>query len=1203
MQAIKNALGSKWLYVGLGTGIVCALIFTLGPMISIAGFAPLDNFGSQLLASMLIPVGYTVTYLIQSHFQSLIHSRVTNALSGIGTGQADEAGAGESRRGGGRDGAAAAGRELETISGRFREALATLKGRRFAGASGRRWLYQLPWYVMIGPPGSGKTTAIVNSGLSFPLAEKFGRKAVGGVGGTRNCDWWFTDDAVLIDTAGRYMTQDSDAEQDKAAWLGFLRLLRRHRRRQPLNGVLVAIGISELTSTSEEARLDHAARIRQRVLELYRELGLRLPVYVMLTKSDLLAGFVEFFDDLGREGREAVWGFTFAHEPEREGGPMEAYEAEYDALVGRLGERLLERMQQESDIQRRALVFGFPQQVASLKHLTHQFMQEAFAPNSFEEPIMLRGVYFVSGTQVGTPLDRVVEAMSRTFDVARPPRPTLGGQKRSYFISRLLREVVFAEAGLVNADPRAERRRRRLQYGLYAGIVAVVAAVGILWTISYSRNVDLIETVQLTASSYAAEANSLKLDRVDSADLRPVAPLLQKLREIPTGYAEGDAAPGRLVGFGLDQSDKLSVQTRAAYRHALNTLLLPRLILRLEAVLAERQDDPAFLYEALKVYLMLGQQGPLQRDVVRNWMVLDWGVQFPGDADAGLRRALAGHLDALLEGPLSNIGLNGELIGKSRARLQGVSLARRVLDTVVASAEAGREPSWRLADHAGPVAEGVLTRRSGQPLSAGIPGIYTSAGFYDVFLPQLPQVADAVAADGWVLDPQAAAAPAGGEASLKLQREASALYAQEFALRWDQLIGDIAIRPMRTVDDSLRTLNTLAAPTSPIRLLLVAAAQETKLERPPAPEDAASAGDGAAQQGKTPPSKLEALFRSQVAADTPEAIARRYLNDHFQSLHQLVDVPANSQADAQAPIDSAIRDLGGLYRSLSEMQGLGGAGSLQKGDQAAVAIRQIEAGASNLPEPIRQWILGVSRTSSDLSITGAKRQLTSVWSSGPGALCQRATEGRYPFTPGSAQDVPLSDFARLFGRNGAIDSFFAENLAPFVDMSEGSWKVRPTGNVDFRLDRGTLAQFERAAAIRDSMFQDAGAQPSVGFVLTVAETDPSTETVVVDIDGQRLESRRGQSAAMHFRWPAAGGVGGASVTFTGGQDATLSRTGAWGLFRLLDQADTRRLGGSDRLQLRLTAGTHWATFLLQADSVMNPLSGKLLSQFRCPQDL
>ena len=215
---------------------------------------------------MLIPVGYTVTYMIQSHFQSLVQSRVSNALTGIGTGQQDETGAAESARAGGRDGRRR-GKELETISGRFREALGTLKGRRFAGASGRRWLYQLPWYVMIGPPGSGKTTALVNSGLSFPLADKFGRKAVGGVGGTRNCDWWFTDEAVLIDTAGRYTTQDSDAgRRTRPPGWASSGCSSSNRRRQPLNGVLVAIGISELTSTSEEARLDARRPIRQRVL-------------------------------------------------------------------------------------------------------------------------------------------------------------------------------------------------------------------------------------------------------------------------------------------------------------------------------------------------------------------------------------------------------------------------------------------------------------------------------------------------------------------------------------------------------------------------------------------------------------------------------------------------------------------------------------------------------------------------------------------------------------------------------------------------------------------------------------------------------------------------------------------------------------------------------------------------------------------------
>ena len=116
-------------------------------------------------------------------------------------------------------------------------------------ASGSRgYLYEQPWYAIIGPPGAGKTTALLNAGLSFPLAAEMGQSAVAGVGGTRMCDWWFTESAVLIDTAGRYTTQDSDAAVDKAGWQAFLGLLKRTRARQPLNGVLVAIALSDIAA-------------------------------------------------------------------------------------------------------------------------------------------------------------------------------------------------------------------------------------------------------------------------------------------------------------------------------------------------------------------------------------------------------------------------------------------------------------------------------------------------------------------------------------------------------------------------------------------------------------------------------------------------------------------------------------------------------------------------------------------------------------------------------------------------------------------------------------------------------------------------------------------------------------------------------------------------------------------------------------------
>ncbi len=115
------------------------------------------------------------------------------------------------------EGQAAGAQEVAELNKRFKEASDILKKTRFstsdkkgllAGLS-KQYVYQLPWYAFIGAPGSGKTTALINAGLTFPLADQFGKAAIRGIGGTRNCDWWFTNEAVLIDTAGRYTTQES----------------------------------------------------------------------------------------------------------------------------------------------------------------------------------------------------------------------------------------------------------------------------------------------------------------------------------------------------------------------------------------------------------------------------------------------------------------------------------------------------------------------------------------------------------------------------------------------------------------------------------------------------------------------------------------------------------------------------------------------------------------------------------------------------------------------------------------------------------------------------------------------------------------------------------------------------------------------------------------------------------------------------------
>jgi len=343
--------------------------------------------------------------------------------------------------------------ELETIRARFKQAAGDLDGARFASPDGKgRAVEELPWYVMIGAPGSGKTTALLNSGLRLPLYTKGdSAPSVPGVGGTRNCDWWFTDEAVLLDTAGRYTTQESDRKADAAAWRGFLGLLRQFRPERPLNGALVTVSVMDLLLWNKSERSRFAAHVRMRLAEMYAALNSRFPVYVLVTKVDMLAGFIEFFGDLDAAGRTQVWGTTFALDIDP--ALIEApYAAEFAALEQRLGAELLARLHEERDLQRRAAIYRFPQQFHAIGPMVGEFLAQAFGTQVNHMPLQLRGVYYTSGTQEGNPIDRVLVALARTFSLERGAAAVKPGTGKSYFLTRLLHEVVFSEAALAVVD-------------------------------------------------------------------------------------------------------------------------------------------------------------------------------------------------------------------------------------------------------------------------------------------------------------------------------------------------------------------------------------------------------------------------------------------------------------------------------------------------------------------------------------------------------------------------------------------------------------------------------------------------------------------------------------------------------------------------------------------------------------------------------
>jgi type VI secretion system protein ImpL len=500
--------------------------------------------------------------------------------------------------------------------------------------------------MFIGAPGSGKTTALTQSGLKFPLADALGKGAVGGVGGTRNCDWWFTDDAVLLDTAGRYTTQDSNAGADKAAWTGFLQLLKKYRRRRPINGVIVAVPVSDLLQDTETGRQAQAQAIRERLKELHDQLGVRFPVYVLVTKCDLLGGFVEFFDTLGREERAQVWGTTFPLQEGMDGdAALAAFPAEFQQLEQRLQERVLARMQQERDPQKRALIYSFPQQFAGVQDVLKRFLDDVFASNRYERQALLRGVYFSSGTQEGSPLDRVMSAMAASFGLERQALAPNAASGRSYFITNLLQQVIFPEAELAGVNHALEKRRRALQWGAVAAIAIGFVLLGAGMITSYVRNRAYVADMEAKSSDIAKRVAALPAQ----GSTLQVLPVLDDLRQLPGGYDDREKSAPFLMRFGLYQGDKLGEAARIAYRKVLQDTLLPRLQQRMEDQLRRNAaNSPEYLYEVLRVYLMLGDASHFDAESVAAWAALDDARNLK-DASEEQKQGLAAHELALME--------------------------------------------------------------------------------------------------------------------------------------------------------------------------------------------------------------------------------------------------------------------------------------------------------------------------------------------------------------------------------------------------------------------------------------------------------------------------------------------------------------------------------------------------------------------------
>ncbi len=1169
---MARLLKSRWFLTLLGVLLLCALIWFIGPYFAFAGREPLASATQRLVAILVV---FVVWALLWQWRQWRAVRAGEQLAAGAGAGVGEGAGTADAR--GPRASAASAGAPGAIggadaqLGARFDEALAALRKSR----QGARSLLELPWYVIIGPPGAGKTTALSHSGLEFPLSDRFGKAAVRGVGGTRSCDWWFTTEAILLDTAGRYTTQDSDERVDRAGWLQFLRLLKKQRPRRPINGVLLALSIADLAGFTDSQREAHVTAVRRRLEELHRELGIRLPVYVLLTKADLIAGFSEHFDDLDQRERAQVWGVTFEWEISRQGRAYEGLSGEFDQLIARLAARVPDRLQAERDAGRRRAIFAFPQQLAGCRDSVTAFVRDVFASTALDDRVWLRGVYLTSGTQEGTPVDRMMGALARTFGLGVQAVGAAPAQGKAFFIQRLMREVVFGEAGLAGSDRRVVWRGASAQAAAYLGIAAVAVLLVLGMLVSYRANSTYLATVAQAAAPLAQIPAA-----GGNAALPQTLPALDALQAVV--QAAGQRQAPWHMRLGLFQGGRMLATAQDAYVRELNASLAPAVARDFATGIVDSATSPDRLYEYLKAYLMLGEPQRLNSAQMRQIAHPEWQRAFAADPETGAR--VSAHFDALTEDParVQPVAIDSDLVGRARASLQQASLPLLMYSWLRLKYADDTAQALRLDRELGLGAQEVFIRR-GEPFSEPFPALYTRAVFEDFNTTGKPQLVQQFLADGWVFGDQAPSITQ----SPQLAAGVDQLYEQDYIRSWDQLLADISLRPARDTADAIAILGTLSGPTSPLKRLLALTAANTDLLKaaPGGSLSAAAAAKAGALGGS-----LDKLLGAQTGPAPGSLVTA-----HFAAVDALVEGSAGA-----APIDQLLSLMTQAQQQLQATSGLGG----QPGSPAVLASIQNALGAlraqsAQMPPVVRGLIAGLSGRASTVTMTVAHTDLVDRYDTQVLAPCRELLGNRYPFQRDSAEDVTLDDFARVFGPGGLYDAFYQANLAALVDTSHQLWQWR-AGAQAIGGSAALLEQFQQAARIRAVFFPPSAPSPQVQFTVSPEELDASVNRVRLQVDGQSFEYHHGPPRTVSMSWPGGTVGGAATVVFDlpDGSQTQLSFQGPWALFRLLDQASVQRESETDFLVTFRIQGRQ-VRLRLQAASVRNPLARQELASFHC----
>jgi type VI secretion system protein ImpL len=1083
--------------------------------------------------------------------------------------------------------------EILALQKQMKDAINTLKSSKLAGG-GNAALYALPWYVIVGPPAAGKTTALSQSGLGFITPAGATEHKFRGTAGTRNCDWWFSKHAILLDTAGRLATEIDDREE----WNTFLDVIRRFRPGRPLDGVVVAISIEDLLTQTENQQLETVTQLRARADELMSRLEMVLPIYVVFTKVDLLPGFVEFFGDLGNHERAHAWGASFSLDDSRMQEPSRAVDAEFKLLTQSLHTRMLDRLSREPQPEVRAKIIQFPLEFKPLRTAVARFIEELARSNPYGEVPFVRGFYFTSGTQTGRSIDRLLNNMAQGFSLnLRSNAQGHPKDPKSYFVTELFTRVIFPDRHLAIRSQSQVRRSIRNQMIGAGGAMFVALSLLTPAVISYITNNRL---VQQTANDLR---EARRLERTGNAT--DAANALDLILERVVALEELDEKSKIHGLFGPYAAPRLKSATKQIYRDRLRAMVEGPVQKQLAGDVRAigdlvRTDRRNLLraYNDLKLYLMLVHPEHLDIEYAKPQLAETWARAFNSRSEKDQNKLAfhaARYLGDFKEDKSWTWKAEDAAIAVAQGRLSALPVEELQYGWLTEAAE-GVPPIRPDKIFFGASAQYWTAKGNVE-----VPGLYTALGWQKV-RKLLESPDNRLEFEAWVLGRSP------GEGANSKQSAATRLreiYFQRYVSAWADFLVGLDVVPPQSVQAALEELRVLTEADGPyVRLFRVVRenvrldiSDPSLLEKGKEKAKAMLAAATGSDAGTPPPREVSSVERyftpllnfASGGDDKPEGGAAptglsQYLA-HLSTLEVAVTQLAESQQASGAEFGTE------LSRTAASVQSL---------------LRGTDPRTRMLLEPL---LMNPIRGSRKGVVIADYAQLSGDWKSSVWEIFQTKIKPRYPFST-SKSEVSLPEFTEFFRpQSGILWSFVEKNFASRLERSGKDFVPKPSSEaLPYRAD--FLNCLNVSQQITEAIFGN-GQEPSVPFLVKIESESRNVSEVSLIVDGKAVTYRNEPERWLPVVWPGAETPRGGTLRVKAeGFNDEIPRMGDFGLFRLLSVGGLDLTGKSAGGVPELLASWNLnrnneppVKITLKPSKSVHPFSPTFFSRLNCPPEV